>query len=418
MARLPSTDPQPASPLPRLLFMSRWLQLPLYLGLIVAQGVYVCFMVELMHLVEAAASSKSALDIILRNATPVGADTLDHRAAETVVMLLVLGLIDVVMISNLLIMVIVGGYETFVSRMDLEAPPGPARMAVARQRQRSQGEARHRDHRHLVDPPAEDVHQRRLADREADADGRRSIHITFLLSAVAIAAVDRIMPQRATAPRNRRWSTSMATIRQQDFIAERRRRAAVHLLLPPGRLHRRRWATPIAPSSRPAAKDAIAQILTNSRMCAEGHRPICQDTGIVVAFVRVGMDVSWEGATMPLAEMVNEGVRRAYIHPDNTLRASILSRPRRHAEEHRRTTRRPSSTSTSSRAATSRSGSRPRAAARRTSRSSRCSIRPTRSSTGCSRPCRRWARAGVRRACSASASAAPPRRRWCWPRKR
>src|SRR6201990_2161792 len=57
----------------------------------------------------------------------------------------------------------------------------------------------------------------------------------------------------------------------------------------------------------PAAKDAIAQILTNSRMCAEGHRPICQDTGIVCAFVRVGMDVAWEGATMSIADMVNEG---------------------------------------------------------------------------------------------------------------
>ena len=76
-----------------------------------------------------------------------------------------------------------------------------------------------------------------------------------------------------------------------------------------------------------AAKDAIAQILTNSRMCAEGHRPICQDTGIVVAFVKVGMDVRWEGVTMPVAEMVNEGVRRAYTHPDNKLRASIVADP-------------------------------------------------------------------------------------------
>ena len=68
----------------------------------------------------------------------------------------------------------------------------------------------------------------------------------------------------------------------------------------------------------PAAKDAIAQILTNSRMCAEGHRPICQDTGIVCAFVSVGMDVKWEGATMPVAEMVNEGVRR--MTPGSTAR--------------------------------------------------------------------------------------------------
>ena len=76
----------------------------------------------------------------------------------------------------------------------------------------------------------------------------------------------------------------------------------------------------------PAAKDAIAQILTNSRMCAEGHRPICQDTGIVVAFVKVGMNVRWQ-ATMTLAEMVNEGVRRAYLHPENRLRASIVADP-------------------------------------------------------------------------------------------
>jgi fumarate hydratase class I len=77
----------------------------------------------------------------------------------------------------------------------------------------------------------------------------------------------------------------------------------------------------------PAARDAIAQILTNSRMCAEGRRPICQDTGIVVAFLRIGMDVRWAGATMGVADMVNEGVRRAYTHPDNVLRASIVDDP-------------------------------------------------------------------------------------------
>jgi fumarate hydratase class I len=76
----------------------------------------------------------------------------------------------------------------------------------------------------------------------------------------------------------------------------------------------------------PAAKDAIKQILVNSRMCAEGHRPICQDTGIVTVFVKVGMNVQWE-ATMSLADMINEGVRRAYTHPDNTLRASIVNDP-------------------------------------------------------------------------------------------
>jgi fumarate hydratase class I len=76
----------------------------------------------------------------------------------------------------------------------------------------------------------------------------------------------------------------------------------------------------------PAAKDAIAQILINSRMCATGHRPICQDTGIVTVFVHVGMNVIWE-ADMSLDDMVNEGVRRAYLLPDNILRASVLADP-------------------------------------------------------------------------------------------
>src|SRR5690349_16025512 len=75
-----------------------------------------------------------------------------------------------------------------------------------------------------------------------------------------------------------------------------------------------------------AAKDAMAQILLNSRMCAEGKRPICQDTGIVTVFVNVGMNVRWEG-NMGLEDMINEGVRRAYLHPDNVLRASILNDP-------------------------------------------------------------------------------------------
>jgi fumarate hydratase class I len=77
----------------------------------------------------------------------------------------------------------------------------------------------------------------------------------------------------------------------------------------------------------PAAKDAIKQILVNSRMCAEGHRPICQDTGIVTVFVKVGMNVQWADATMSLTDMINEGVRRAYNHPDNMLRASIVNDP-------------------------------------------------------------------------------------------
>ena len=76
----------------------------------------------------------------------------------------------------------------------------------------------------------------------------------------------------------------------------------------------------------PAARDAIAQILINSRMCAMGHRPICQDTGIVTVFLRVGMQVQWE-ADMSVTDMCNEGIRRAYQNPDNVLRASILDDP-------------------------------------------------------------------------------------------
>ncbi len=75
-----------------------------------------------------------------------------------------------------------------------------------------------------------------------------------------------------------------------------------------------------------SAKDAMAQILINSRMCAMGHRPICQDTGIVTVFVKVGMQVQWEG-DMSLTDMINQGVREAYLLPDNILRASILSDP-------------------------------------------------------------------------------------------
>ena len=82
----------------------------------------------------------------------------------------------------------------------------------------------------------------------------------------------------------------------------------------------------------PAAKDAMAQILINSRLCAEGHRPICQDTGIVTIFLKVGMDVRWQGpngapATLDLQQMCDEGVRRAYLDPDNKLRGSILADP-------------------------------------------------------------------------------------------
>ena len=77
-----------------------------------------------------------------------------------------------------------------------------------------------------------------------------------------------------------------------------------------------------------AAKDAMAQILINSRMCAQGHRPICQDTGIVTVFVTVGMNVQWD-CDIPLDDVINEAVRRAYTHPPHVLRASVLAHPDR-----------------------------------------------------------------------------------------
>jgi uncharacterized protein (TIGR00645 family) len=120
MIRDSSKPTRKLKPIPGLIFASRWLQLPLYLGLILAQGVYVYhFWIELLHLLEAAFGNQAALQALVtsmgyQSGTPL--TTLN----ETLIMLVVLALIDVVMISNLLIMVIVGGYETFVSRMDLE----------------------------------------------------------------------------------------------------------------------------------------------------------------------------------------------------------------------------------------------------------------------------------------------------------
>jgi uncharacterized protein (TIGR00645 family) len=122
------TDPKPKTPqalrpIPRFIFASRWLQLPLYIGLIVAQGVYVFhFLVELLHLVEAVFGSQTALQALV-SSIGYKSDVTLTSLNETVIMLVVLALIDVVMISNLLIMVIVGGYETFVSRMNLEDHP-------------------------------------------------------------------------------------------------------------------------------------------------------------------------------------------------------------------------------------------------------------------------------------------------------
>ena len=115
--------PTGIGPLSNLIFASRWLQLPLYLGLIAAQAVYVFqFWVELVHLLEAAFGNQTALQALITS-TGYKADYEIHALNETVLMLVVLALIDVVMISNLLIMVIVGGYETFVSRMNLQTHP-------------------------------------------------------------------------------------------------------------------------------------------------------------------------------------------------------------------------------------------------------------------------------------------------------
>ena len=118
----PITTPR-LRPLPAFIFASRWLQLPLYLGLIAAQGVYVFhFWVELVHLLQAAFGSQTALQSLI-NSIGYRDSANTSGLNETIIMLVVLALIDVVMISNLLIMVIVGGYETFVSRMNLEGHP-------------------------------------------------------------------------------------------------------------------------------------------------------------------------------------------------------------------------------------------------------------------------------------------------------
>ncbi len=120
-------------------------------------------------------------------------------------------------------------------------------------------------------------------------------------------------------------SAASATIKQDDFI-----QSIADALQYISYYHPVDYITNLARAyareESPAAKDAIAQILINSRMCAEGHRPICQDTGIVTVFLKVGMNVRWEAA-LSLEDMVNEGVRRAYNDPDNKLRASILADP-------------------------------------------------------------------------------------------
>jgi hypothetical protein len=159
----------------------------------------------------------------------------------------------------------------------------------------------------------------------------------------------------------------------------------------------------------PAAKDAIAQILINSRMCAEGHRPICQDTGIVMVFVKVGMDVRWDGATLGLDEMINEGVRRAYLRPRQRAACLDPRRPRRCAPNTRDNT--PAVIHWSSCRATRRRSGRGQGRRQREQVEARDaeSFRFDRR-LGAEAPCRPWVRLVPARACSASASAARPRR--------
>src|SRR5215510_4485046 len=117
----------------------------------------------------------------------------------------------------------------------------------------------------------------------------------------------------------------MTTIKQQDFIQSIA--DAFHFISFCDRIYFvQAMAKAYDGEESPAAKNAIAQILMNSRMSAEGHRPVCQDTGIAVVFLKIGMNVRWD-ATMSVQEMVDEGVRRAYTDKDNPLRASVLADP-------------------------------------------------------------------------------------------
>ena len=194
----PNPSGSPLRPLPALIFASRWLQLPLYLGLILAQGVYVFhFWVELAHLVEAVFGSKDALQALI-NGIGYKTDVQITQLNETIIMLVVLGLIDVVMISNLLIMVIVGGYETFVSRMHLESHP-------------DQPEWLNHVNASVLKVKLStaiigisSIHLLKTFINAANYDEKvlmwqTIIHIAFLLSALAIALTDRLMNHTASA---------------------------------------------------------------------------------------------------------------------------------------------------------------------------------------------------------------------------
>ena len=202
-----STLPDPVTarlrPIPNLIFMSRWLQLPLYLGLILAQAVYVFhFWVELVHLIEAVFGSDEALMKLIesigyqlppiRDAAGQITGYAAPRLNETVIMLVVLALIDVVMISNLLIMVIVGGYETFVSRMNLEGHPDQpewlshVNASVLKVKLATAIIGISSIHLLKTFISAANYSQQVLM-------WQTIIHITFLLSALAIAMTDRLM---------------------------------------------------------------------------------------------------------------------------------------------------------------------------------------------------------------------------------
>jgi uncharacterized protein (TIGR00645 family) len=184
---------RPLGTLPGLIFASRWLQLPLYLGLILAQGVYVwLFWQELYYLLLAAVGNADALTHVLDAVTVEGVER-PAKLTETVIMLVVLGLIDVVMISNLLIMVIVGGYETFVSRMNLEGHPDQpewlshvnASVLKVKLATAIIGISSIHLLKTFINATAYD---------EKTLIAQVGIHITFLFSAMAIAASDRLTP--------------------------------------------------------------------------------------------------------------------------------------------------------------------------------------------------------------------------------
>lgn len=189
---------RPPRTLPNLIFASRWLQLPLYLGLIAAQAVYVYhFWVELVHLLEAAFGNQHALQILV-GSIGYKADAPITSLNETVIMLVVLGLIDVVMISNLLIMVIVGGYETFVSRLNLEGHPDQPEWldhVNASVLKVKLGTA-------IIGISS--IHLLKTFINAANYDEKvlmwqTIIHIAFLLSAMAIAMADRLLPHHTSS---------------------------------------------------------------------------------------------------------------------------------------------------------------------------------------------------------------------------